>query len=169
VNDVGLRIEILLEIALDQASAGGKDSAHKSFLVARNLSENSINHSWSVRYLLKTADAQARGEEAEQAHLTLEVARQLAEDRGKIEEIREVAVKLAETGFKDDAAETCRAAGPVEWPRVAAVFVEKGGLEAFKRMLCSGCYDAVTVGKTCILLAQAYPDQAEAVAEVLLG
>jgi len=169
VNDVGLRIQILLEIALDQVSTGGKDAAQTTFLTARNLAETASNLKLSIHHLVRIAAAQAKAGINEQAHLTLGEARRLAERIGEVEEVRSVAMELAENGFNDDAIEACHVGCPKEWLWIAAVFVRKGDLESFKRMLFSGSYDVATVGKTCILLAQAYPDKAEAIADVLFN
>ena len=146
------------------------EEAQRAFSAASNQAETTEELSWKVGQFLKIAAALLTAGEREQARLTLGAVRDLAEKANNAEQIRKVAVALAENGFKEDAVNTSEAitASPAEWPWVASVFAENGDLENFTRMLLIGSYDWVTAQKVCVLLGEAYPDQVEAIAEVVI-
>jgi tetratricopeptide (TPR) repeat protein len=170
INDGTLKADALLKIGLCQAKVGAKEDSKKTFGIAIDTAANISPLFWKVDSLLSIAFAQTETGQWEQACLTFENVRNLAELSKDSELIRKVAVRLAEKGFCDDAVDVSRllTAYPNDWPWVASVLVKKGDLANFRQLLLQGSYDWVTVGKMCVLLAEAYPDQAEKIAELIV-
>ena len=86
-------------------------------------------------------------------------------------DIENASVKQAKTGLQKEVITTLKKIKLKTLnvvPKVAEVFVEQKEIESFKKIIPLISCNNDAVAKTCILLARAYPEQAEEIAEIVI-
>jgi tetratricopeptide (TPR) repeat protein len=169
ICDSRSRIQAFLEVAKGQTRSLGKEAAKETFTNAKNLAIYSLESDYKFFTLLTICEALAKAGEREEAIDTFELTVKLAKEKKDLRQLRLIAVKLAETGFKERAIDVSKEIvdSPKDWPYVAAVFAGQNDIKSFKKLLTLGNYDFTVAGKVAVLIAQVYSDQAKDIADMV--
>lgn len=128
-----------------------------------------------ARALRSIAEAQARVGEVQSARetftLALQTAQQIEDEAKRAEALGAIAESQVKAGFSEQAVRT---AGLIltkrneHLPEIASALVEAGDKEHFKQLLIPCAYYIDSAYEMCGLLARLYPEQAGAIAEVVM-
>jgi hypothetical protein len=162
------KITLLTNLALAQSIGGCEHLAQKTFATAIELAQSNKEQYDKLFDLLVIAVAQSKTYSRAEACITFEAARNMAYTAQDGKWLMEVAVKLAETGFGNEALEIAQTISKSkDILHLAAVFADRCELVNFKRALLLVPLDLEIAGKMCLLLARAIPDQATELAVII--
>lgn len=170
-SSVKIMIPVLNQVVEMMLNAGVIEDTKKILLKSRDLVENVECWKQKFKFYLDIAALQAKIGYLEEACATFKFAHDLANRNMDIKKMETVAVNQVKAGLEKEALDTLREIALKNSnavPKVAEVFVEQGKIKNFKKIIPLISCTNEAVAKMCILLARAYPEQAEEIAEIVI-
>ena len=156
-------------IAAAQAWAGQDAAARATFADARQTAAAIANEGERAKALKEIAAAQVQAGLYAEA---VQTAAALADEGDRARGLRDIAAAQAQAGHVAEAVQTA-AAIRVDYeehlPAIAQALCEVGDRQHLKQVLMLGASDLEAAYALCGVLAQAYPEQAAAVAQVVIA
>lgn len=176
LEDTRWRAGLLWDIAVAQAEAGEREAAQAIFATLVAMAQEMEDARERVSSLMHTAVAQAAAGEREAAQATfaaaIEAAQNIEREMSRAWALRRIAVEQARRECGKQAVQTAEMIltdRHRHLPAIATTLADAGDKKHFKQLLIPCAFYLDAAYKMCGLLAQLYPAQAAAVAEVVKG